>query len=286
MSPYYERVQNSVSFLKSWLGKDAAPDVCVVLGSGLASSIPSLENEKVISYAEIPGFKNVTVEGHVAELKVGTLSGVDLDGKKASRRIAFLRGRNHGYEGNNAAEVVHNVRSLIGLGAKGVVLTNASGCLNADWQLGAVMVLRDHINKTNTSPIYSEFGEGFGKRFVDLTQVYDLQWQQVFKTVAQSKNQTIYDGVYYGVIGPDYETPAEIRMMKMLGADAVGMSTVLEAIAAKHLGAKVAALSCLTNYGSGIQGSVLEHTHVIDMGKRFSKSIAELLMTSLISLPL
>lgn len=281
MSTYFERVQQSAAFLRNWISGEKPPEICVVLGSGLASSVPQLENERFISYNEIPGFNKVTVEGHVAELRMGTLVGAGQDNKTVRRQVAFLRGRTHTYEGHNAGEVAHNVRSLVTLGCKAVVLTNASGCLNPDWQLGTVMLIRDQINQTGLSPIFGEYGNGFGKRFADLTKLYCRDLAKCFTDVAAEQNQLIYEGVYYGVKGPDYETPAEIKMMRLLGADAVGMSTVLEAIAAKHLGARVAGLSCLTNYGAGIQGSILEHEHVVHMGKKFSKEMASLLVKAL-----
>lgn len=281
MNTYFQRVQESVSFLKNWLAGEKLPEICVVLGSGLAAAIPKLKDEKTIDYSQIPGFKKVTVEGHIGQLCVGTLIGQDTKKNTIETRIAFLRGRNHGYESNNPGEVVHSLRTLVTLGAKRVILTNASGCLNPNWQLGAVMSIRDHINQTGTTPTSSEFGEGFGKRFVDLSTLYDVNAARVFQQVASELGQTLYEGVYYGVGGPDYETPSEIKMMRLLGADAVGMSTVLEAIAAKHLGATVSGLSCLTNYGAGIQGSILEHDHVVQMGKQFSKNMAELLVQAL-----
>lgn len=281
MSVYFERTQKSVSFLKNWLAGEEPPQICVVLGSGLSSSVPPLQDERILKYDEVPGFKKVTVEGHIGEIRFGKVT----HGSKLCR-VAFLRGRIHAYEGNTPGDVVHNIRTLVTLGCRGVVLTNASGCLNPDWKLGNVMIIRDHINQTRLSPNFGEYGDGFGKRFVDLTHVYDTEWQNAFKAVATEQKHTLYDGIYYGVQGPDYETPAEIRMMRLLGADAVGMSTVLEAIAARHLGARVAGLSCLTNYGAGIQGAILEHNHVIDMGKKFSKNISEVLMAALPRLPL
>lgn len=276
MKRYFERVQQSAEFLKKWDG--TPPDLCVVLGSGLADAIPGLTGMKCLRFDEIPGFNHVSVHGHVGELRVGTVSG---GGQFPDRKVGFLRGRTHAYEGFTAGDVAHNVRAMVAWGTKGIVLTNASGCLNTHWEVGRIMMITDHINQTSMSPQFGEFGNGFGPRFGDMSQIYNLDWQQSFRKCAQELNQTLYEGIYYGVAGPDYETPAEIRMMKGRGADAVGMSTVIEAIASHHLGARVAGLACLTNYGSGLKGAVLEHNHVIQMGKQNSQNMATLLLKAI-----
>ncbi|MGY3804939.1 purine-nucleoside phosphorylase [Pigmentibacter ruber] len=282
MTKYKDKVQQSVDFLTKWHGN--APEIAIVLGSGLSDAIPKIQEMKTVHYNEIPGFKNSTVQGHSGDLRIGTITASLPSGNQKTREIAFLRGRNHAYEGNDPGEVVHNLRSLITWGVKGIILTNAAGCLNTEWELGKMMILTDHINATGMSPLNGEYGIGFGAQFVDMTESYDKKWQSQIKEIAHSSNHIIYDGVYYGVLGAHYETPAEIRMFKTLGASAVGMSTVLETIAARQLGAKVAALSCLTNYGAGLKHVQLSHSEVMDMGTRFASDMANIVLKAAVSL--
>lgn len=279
---YMEKVIQSAEFLKKWHGK--APELAIVLGSGLSDAIPGINSMKTVNYNEIPGFKHSTVQGHKGDLRIGVVTAISANGFEKQREIAFLRGRNHAYEGNDPGEVVHNIRSLITWGVKGIILTNAAGCLNTEWELGKMMIITDHINATALSPLNGEFGRGFGAQFVDMSASYDKKWQSHFKEIASSLQHTIYDGVYYGVLGAHYETPAEIRMFKTAGASAVGMSTVLETIAARQLGAKVAGLSCLTNYGAGLKHEQLSHNEVMDMGARFAKDMANIVLKAAVTL--
>lgn len=279
---YVQRVNESVEFLKQWHQK--APEICIVLGSGLSDAIPGISEMKSAKYSEIPGFKGSTVPGHKGDLRIGNITVTLPNGKNKNREIAFLRGRNHAYEGNDAGEVVHNIRSLISWGVKGIILTNAAGCLNTDWELGKMMILTDHINATGMSPLNGEFGEGFGAQFVDMSCCYAKDWQKQFEEIALSLNQKIYSGIYYGVLGSQYETPAEIQMMKLFGASAVGMSTVLETIAARQMEAKIIAISCLTNYAAGLKHGHLSHSEVMDMGSRFSYDMAHIILKAAITL--
>lgn len=279
---YFEKVNESVKFLNQWHHK--APDICVVLGSGLSDAIPGISEMKSIKYSEIPGFKDTSVLGHKNDLKIGNFETKLNDGTYKSREFAFLRGRNHAYEGNNAGEVVHNIRSLISWGVKGIILTNAAGCLNTEWELGKMMIITDHINATGMSPLNGEFGECFGERFVDMSTCYNKDWQNQIEQIAHSQNQKIYSGIYYGVLGAQYETPAEIRMMKQIGANTVGMSTVLEVIAARQMRAKTIAISCLTNYGAGLKNELLSHSDVMDMSSRFSFDMANIILKAAVTL--
>jgi purine-nucleoside phosphorylase len=279
---YQQRVNDSVTFFKKW--HQMAPEICIVLGSGLSDAIPEISEMKSAKYSEIPGFKAPSVLGHKGDLRIGEVKISLTNGNIKKREIAFLRGRNHGYEGNDPGEIVHNLRSLISWGVKGIILTNAAGCLNTEWELGKLMVITDHINATAMSPLNGEFGVGFGPQFVDMSSNYSKNWQKVFEDSAHSLNQKVYNGIYYGVLGSQYETPAEIKMMKVLGASAVGMSTVLETIAAKQMGAQVAAVSCLTNYGAGLKNEKLSHTDVIDMGAKFSNDIANIVLKAAVML--
>ena len=279
---YKERVELSSAFLAKKIS-GPAPDLCVVLGSGLGNAIPGLDEMEKLAYADIPGFKVSEVAGHASELRVGEISS-EVSGQK--RRIAFLRGRNHAYEGYSAGDVVHNLRSLIAWGVKGVVLTNAAGCLETSWQLGDFMLIDDHINLSGLNPLAGPFGEGFGQRFCDMTSCYDRGWGSQFETRAATLKVSLRRGTYAGVLGPSYETPAEIKMLKTLGAQAVGMSTVLETIAARQIGARVVGLSCMTNYGAGLLGphDRLDHADVVQMGASVAKVMSDLVLETAIDL--
>lgn len=277
----------SVEHLEAWNAGRPKPEIVVVLGSGLADAIEGLDAMRGLRFDEIPGFRATHVQGHRSELRMGQVESRLPDGTSATREVAFLRGRNHAYEGFDPAEVTHNIRTLVRWGVKGVILTNASGCLEVGWPVGSLMLVADHINATGLNPLASPHGDGFGPRFVDMSRCYDASWRAHVKALARAQGVTLHEGTYYGVLGPSYETPAEIRMMKTLGAHAVGMSTVLEAIAARQLGARVACLSCLTNHGAGLLPEVvLDHADVLDVGKRAASSMAKLLLAAVVSLPL
>lgn len=280
---YKNRVEQSAQFLKKWNSK--APDLCIVLGSGLGNAIAGIESMPGLKFSEIPGFSASEVVGHASELRVGELS---IPGTSATRRVAFLRGRNHAYEGFSAGDVAHNVRAMIAWGVRGILLTNAAGCLETSWALGDFMLIEDHINLSGLNPLSGIPGNGFGQRFCDMTQCYDLEWRNAFRARAQSLGLNLRQGVYAGVLGPSYETPAEIRMLKTLGAHAVGMSTVIEAIAARQMGARVVGLSCMTNYGAGLTGPSgrLDHADVVHMGASVAKIMADLVLSTAAVLPL
>lgn len=281
---YYERVLQSVEFLNQWNGNEKIPDIAIVLGSGLANVVPNYLKMKSLNYAEIPGFKKTHVPGHLGELRIGDISTTPRYGMQKQRKVAFLYGRNHAYEGNDPGEVVHNIRTLIHWGVKGIILTNAAGCLNTTWDLGNMMLISDHINLTGLSPLVGDFGLDFGPRFVDMSNCYTHSWQVKFMATAAQVEEELYSGIYCGVLGPQYETPAEIGMMHSKGAQAVGMSTVLEAIAAKQMGAKLAALSCLTNYAAGLSNTPLHHEDVVAMGKKFSSHVSDIILNTVINL--
>ncbi len=283
---YKSRVEKSSEFLNKHF-KEPAPELCIVLGSGLGNAIPGIDSMASLKFSEIPGFKVTEVVGHASELRIGEISGPsNIDGKTNSRKIAFLRGRNHAYEGFSAGDVVHNVRAMIAWGVKGILLTNAAGCLETSWQLGDFMLIDDHINLSGLNPLSGVPGNGFGQRFCDMTRCYDPHWGQEFLTRAASLGVNLHSGIYAGVLGPSYETPAEIRMLKTLGAHAVGMSTVLEAIAARQMGARVVGLSCMTNYGAGLLGpeTRLDHADVVHMGASVAKTMSELVLGTAVNL--
>ncbi len=261
-SPYERRVDESVEFLKGWSKSAGAPDVCVVLGSGLSGLVDSSQLSQSISFNDIPGFKTTAVKGHS-----GSLSLLNHN----SLCVAILSGRVHGYEGYDAGEVAHNIRTLLRWGTSKAILTNASGCVEPQWKVGEVMLIADQINATGTSPLEGDFGLGFGKRFVDMSEPFDRGLQQVAREVFAKHGHALREGVYYGLMGPAYETPAEVRMIRNMGASAVGMSTVLEALAARQLNAKVLGLSCLTNFAAGLLDQPLSHEEVVEAGKGFQK---------------
>lgn len=277
------RVDQSARFLQKW--RTQAPDLCIVLGSGLGNAIPNIDQMPLLKFSEIQGFSASEVVGHASELRIGEIKSA---GSAKSRTIAFLRGRNHAYEGFSTAEVAHNVRAMIAWGVRGIILTNAAGCLETQWNLGDFMLIEDHINLSGLNPLSGASGNGFGQRFCDMTQCYDPEWNDAFRTRAKALGIPLRQGVYAGVLGPSYETPAEIRMLRILGAQAVGMSTVVEAIAARQMGARVAGLSCMTNYGAGLAGtgSKLDHADVVHMGASVAKIMAELVLDTAANLPL
>lgn len=233
----------------------------IVLGSGLAGMAEKLVVEREVSFEEA-GLPASTVAGHAGRFLFGKLGKVG---------VVLMQGRVHLYEGHGAKEVSAGVAYLHGNGVRSLILSNAAGTLNPEFGPGRWMMISDHLNLTGTSPL-----EG-SARFADLTETYDAGWRQVFRAAAAESGMVMHEGVYAGLRGPQYETPAEVRMLRMLGADAVGMSTVLEAIQARALGMRVAGFSCLTNWAAGMGEGGLDHGEVIETGARAGEEMAELL---------
>jgi inosine/guanosine/xanthosine phosphorylase family protein len=280
-SEAFQKATESQIFLMELYSKYGVPSVAVVLGSGLGDSFPELKSEfECISYSKIPGFKPTSVLGHASEICYGKLT----NGKKQTT-VLFLKGRNHAYEGFSPAEVVHNVRAVAMSGVKNVLLTNAAGCLNTSWNIGDLMLITDHINLTGLNPISGSWGKGFSPQFVDLSSCYNKELQNHIIKIAKLQKVELRTGVYCGVLGPSYETPAEIKMMQMMGASSVGMSTVLETIACKQLGINVVGISCFTNYGAGMLHDKLSHHDVIETGKQAGNKIATLIRESIFEWP-
>ena len=234
------------------------PTVCVVLGSGLGDYADSLENAQTVPYTSIPGFPASTAPGHAARLVFGSKHGVD---------IVCMQGRFHCYEGYTAAETVIPLRALIKLGIKKLLLTNAAGGVNIGFKPGDIMIITDHVNFTHFNPLIGTNIDEFGPRFPDMSYAYDKGLNQALKDAADANGIEIKTGVYAMMSGPSYETPAEIKALRTLGADAVGMSTVPEVIAAAHAGVKTAALSCITNMAAGILDQPLAHEEVMETGR-------------------
>jgi len=265
----YELAERAADELRYESGVDAY-DVAVVLGSGWREGAAALgEPWCVIPSTALSGFAAPTVAGHSGEV----LS-VDFNGRK----IALMAGRVHLYEGHSAAEVVHPVRVLVAAGAKKIVLTNASGGIDPSIQPGNVVVLRDQLNLTATSPLEGPVPpEGYGPRFVDLTDLYSLRLRQVVREVEPG----LSEGVYAGFRGPHYETPAEVAMARTMGATLVGMSTVLEAIAARHVHAEVLGLSLVSNFAAGVTDRPLDHREVLETGQLAASRLGTLLASIL-----
>jgi purine-nucleoside phosphorylase len=232
----------------------------IVLGSGLGSLADAIATDHEVPFTQA-GLPSSTVPGH---------AGCFIFGNLGENRVVLMKGRVHLYEGHSPRLVAAGVRWMAEQGVKSLVLTNAAGTLNPDFQPGSWMMLSDHLNLTAASPLE-------GADFIDLTNIYDAAWRGRFREMAAALGMTLHEGVYAGLRGPQYETPAEIRMLRGFGADAVGMSTVLEAIQARSLGMRVAAFSCLTNWAAGITPAALDHREVLETGKLASRSMIDLL---------
>ena len=237
---------------------DQRPELCVVLGSGLGAYADTLEDAQAVDYAAIPTFPVSTVQGHAGRLVFGKKHGVS---------VVCMQGRFHCYEGYTAAETVIPLRALIRLGIKKLLITNAAGGVNTGFKPGDIMIIEDHINFTFFNPLTGPNMDDFGPRFPDMSYAYDNQLIQALKDSAASHGIDIKTGVYAMMSGPSYESPAEIRALRTLGADAVGMSSVPEIIAAAHAGVKSAALSCITNMAAGILDQPLNHEEVMETGR-------------------
>ncbi|HJQ33611.1 MAG TPA: purine-nucleoside phosphorylase [Pyrinomonadaceae bacterium] len=263
----YERAEHAARFIRSRAGQRDVR-VALVLGSGLGAFADQLEDAEAIPYSEIPGFARPTVEGHAGRLVVGNVGG---------SMVAAMQGRFHFYEGYTLEEVTFPVRVLGLLGAHSLVLTNAAGGLNNSYEQGSLVLLSDHLNLMGTNPLLGRNDERFGPRFPDMTEVYDREYQEAAIREAREMGLELRRGVYAALSGPSYETPAEIRMLRLLGADAVGMSTVPEAIVARQMGMRVLGLSCITNMAAGVLDKPINHEEVIETGERVRETFAELL---------
>jgi purine-nucleoside phosphorylase len=243
------------------------PAIGVVLGSGLGAFADALEDAVAVPFAEIPHFPASTVVGHSGALVVGRSRGVP---------VAVMKGRVHFYEGYGLDQVVFPVRVLGRLGVKTLVLTNAAGAINAAFAPGDLMVIEDHLNLLG-NPLLGPNEEALGPRFPDMSEVYDRGLRDVAEAACRAVSAPCHRGVYVSLTGPSYETPAEIRMFRTMGADAVGMSTVPEAIAARHMGMRVVGLSCITNMAAGVTDRKLDHREVLETGERVKSSLLEVL---------
>lgn len=275
----YEQAAKAADFLKGKFSGELR--AAIVLGSGLGAFAEQVQNPLRISFEEIPGFARPTVEGHAGEIVIGEIGG---------STVAVQQGRFHYYEGYDMEQVMLPVRTFGLMGITTVILTNAAGSLNPDMPPGSLMLIADHMNCIGENPLRGPNDQRLGPRFPDLTTVYDRELHQIateeadriakerFDTgVDMEQTDFLHRGVYCALSGPTYETPAEIRMYRQLGADAVGMSTVPESIAASHMGLRVLAVSCITNFAAGMTDEPLDHNHVMETGRRSAEIFGELL---------
>lgn len=253
MEDTYDRVMEAAAAVR---GKSSfKPDLALVLGSGLGALADDVLDAVAIPYGEIPDFPVSTAPGHAGRLILGTLAG---------RAVAVMSGRVHLYEGYTAQQVAFPIRLLSALGAEALLVTNAAGGINTAFRPGTLMLITDHINLTGQNPLTGPNDRRLGVRFPDMTEAYSPRLQALAREAAQVEGIDLAEGVYLGLRGPSYETPAEIRMARGLGADAVGMSTVMEVIAANHGGMEVAGISCITNMAAGMLAQKLSEEEVIE----------------------
>lgn len=248
------------------------PKIALVLGSGLGAFADSLADSAKIPYAEIPSFPQSTAIGHTGRMVIGHVIG-----NAGAVPVAAMQGRVHLYEGYSAQQVTFPVRVFGSMGIRAVMLTNAAGGIDHGYSQGALVLIRDHINLQGTNPLVGANDERFGVRFPDMTHAYSRKYREIAREEAAKLKIDLHEGVYAAMLGPSYETPAEIEYLRRIGADLVGMSTVAEVIAARHMGIDVLAISCVTNMAAGILDQPLSHAEVMETGERVKSTFEALL---------
>ena len=251
------------------------PDIALVLGSGLGKFASQIENSQEISYDSIENFPTSTVVGNAGKFVIGNIG---------DKKVIAMQGRVHHYEGYSMDKVVMPIRIMKLLGAQTLILTNAAGGINKDFKPGTLMMITDHISSFVKSPLIGPNIEELGTRFPDMSNVYDKNLCDILSNTAKEQNIELKQGVYVQTTGPNYETPAEIKMFELLGADAVGMSTVCEAMTAKHMGMKVAGVSCITNMAAGLNKTPLNHKEVADVANKISEEFTRLIKYFILNL--
>jgi purine-nucleoside phosphorylase len=264
----FERAESAASLILS--KTSLRPRIALVLGSGLGAFADEFQTPTKIPYSEIPHFPRSTAIGHAGQLVVGKVGEIP---------VAGLKGRVHLYEGYSAKEVAFPIRVLARMGAKAVILTNAAGGIKREFVEGQLVVIKDHINLQGVSPLSGPNDERFGPRFPDMTVAYDRRFREMAVGQGNRNHIGLYEGVYAALPGPSYETPAEIRYLRSIGADLVGMSTVPEVIAARHSGMRVLGISCVTNAAAGILDQPLDHKEVLEIAERVKGQFIALLKT-------
>lgn len=266
-----EKIQESVNYIEERCNKE--PKIGLILGSGLGDLGEKIDNPTVIHYNEIPNFPVSTVEGHKGQLVIGELGG---------KVVVAMQGRFHYYEGYPLMDVVFPVRVMIGLGIKNLIVTNAAGGVDENFSPGDLMIIKDHINFAGQNPLIGKNLDDLGPRFVDMTRAYDKELIDLAKKVGDKLNISLQEGVYMWFTGPTYETPAEVKLARILGASAVGMSTVPEVIVASHQSIRVLGISCITNMAAGILDKPLNHEEVIETSMmvkdKFERLVIEILV--------
>jgi len=262
----YERAEHATRIIRSRI--EVEPRIALVLGSGLGGFADDFEEAVAIPYEDIPGFVRSTAQGHAGRLVIGKVESIP---------VLAMQGRVHYYEGYSLEEVTFPVRVFSLLGIKTLVLTNAAGGINVQLTQGALMMISDHVNLMGVNPLRGPNDERFGPRFPDMSAVYSPELQELVIEEAKAINVEVRRGVYGALSGPSYETPAEIHMLRNLGADAVGMSTVPEAIVARHMGMEVLGISCITNMAAGISDEPINHEEVMATGIRVRATFTQLL---------
>jgi purine-nucleoside phosphorylase len=265
-SNLYSRAENAARTIRARTAVDAR--IAIVLGSGLGGFAEEFNDAVRLPYQEIPDFVSSTAEGHAGSLVIGRVDGVP---------VVAMQGRVHYYEGYSLEEVTFPIRTFKLLGIDTLVLTNAAGGIDVQLTQGALMVISDHLNLMGVNPLRGPNDERFGPRFPDLTEVYSRELQELVIEESRALGITIRRGIYAALAGPSYETPAEIHMLRAFGADAVGMSTVPEAIVARHMGLKVLGISCITNMAAGISENPINHEEVMETGQRVRETFTHLL---------
>lgn len=271
---YFDDVTEAAQFLRAKLGR-LRPRIGIVLGSGLGAAADAVLNAVAVPYGDIPHFPKSTVEGHSGRLVAGTLGG---------RQVVVMQGRVHFYEGYSPEDVTFPMRVMGALGIRAAILTNAAGGIAEGYRIGQLVLLRDHINMMGWNPLAGPNEPRFafdrphsGLRFCDMSEAYSKRLRQVAIQAAELEGETLEEGIYIAVSGPSFETPAEIRAYRTLGATLVGMSTVPETIVARHMGIEVLGISCVTNLAAGLSPTPLSHAEVFEAGKQVERKLAELL---------
>jgi len=261
---HYDRVEKVSNFLKNKI--NFIPEIAIVLGSGLGKFADEIEDRIEVPYEEIPLFPKSTVEGHVGKM---------IFGKIAGKYVVAMQGRFHLYEGYDVLDVTLHVRVFKMLGVEKLIVTNAAGAINFDFKVGDLMIIKDHLSLFSPSPLMGANDERFGTRFPSMGEAYDREMIAIAHEIAKENGIRVQEGVYSYCQGPMFETPAEIRALRGMGADAAGMSTVPEVIVAVHSGIKVLGISCMTNMASGILDIPLTHAEVMETGKQIEKSFSK-----------
>jgi len=274
LSDLYSRAEIAARTIRARTRVEA--EIALILGSGLGDFADEFADAVSLPYREIPGFVSSTAQGHVGSLVIGKIEGVP---------VLAMQGRVHYYEGYTLEEVTFPIRTFKLLGIKTLILTNAAGGIDVQLSQGALMVISDHLNLMGVNPLRGRNEERFGPRFPDMSEVYSRELQELATEEGRTLGITVRRGIYAALPGPSYETPAEIHMLRAFGADAVGMSTVPEAIVARHMGMKVLGLSCITNMAAGISETPINHEEVIETGQKVRETFTQLLRRVIAKIP-